>query len=86
MSNVKTVFEIKTHGHINSKKKITNSSQLVTINKIGQEAAIAVDKEHKGKKTSKVLKGFMINDEFVPVDLSSHWDKTIIQKDGKLII
>jgi hypothetical protein len=62
---VKTVFQVNHH----------NGTQPDTysVEAIGQEAAEAI-KLKRGE--TKVLKGFMINDKFVKVDLTSQWQRT----------
>lgn len=74
MSTIQTVFDVKKHFHPSKHKEpeVTQVSTKAT----GQRAANAIDKKYGTKQVSKVLTGFLINDEFVPVDLSSHWDRT----------
>lgn len=66
MSNIKTVYKIN---------NLSNISKDITVDAIGQKAANAID-GYKRTRATKILKGFLINDEFVPVDLSTHWGKT----------
>lgn len=78
MSNIKTVFEIKTFPNKGRKKsvhtKAISKDETITVNSVGQEAANTVDEHYKGTNTSKILKGFMIDEKFVPAELTSLWD------------
>jgi len=78
MSNVQTVYAVKTHQHPSKKTKPTE--ERILVNGIGQPVANAIDKAYKGKRTSKILKGFMIGEKFVEADFTSHWDRTQLTK------
>jgi len=83
MNTVKTVYTVKTfEPRSKNSPYAPTPPDIIEVNATGQEAANAVDKQYreKGFPFLKIIKGFIINDVFVKVDFSSHWDRTAMTR------
>jgi len=69
MTNIKTIFEAVHPTY-------TPLNETFAVSATGQEAASAALNEYPNKVI--LLKGFLINEEFKPVDLTDHWNRTSV--------